>query len=62
MWSIKKVAVVPIIVGRLGTVRIDIENIEEIGFTIRVDHLQKTSVFGATRILRKVVGKKEMLH
>ena len=41
LWSIKKVTVIPMIVGALGTVSKDLENyIEQLGITIRLEQLQ----------------------
>ena len=55
-WSMKKVTVIPIIVGALGTVSKDLENnIEQHGITTRLEHLQKTALHGTARILRKVL-------
>ena len=52
----KKVTVKPIIVGALGTVSKDLENyIEQLGITIRLEHLQKTGLLGTARILWKVL-------
>ena len=43
----KKVTVIPIIVGALGTVSKDLKNyIEKLGITIRLEHLQKTALLG----------------
>ena len=56
LWSMKKVTVIPIIVGTLRTVSKDLENhIEQLGITIRLEHLQKTALLGTARILRKVL-------
>ena len=52
----KKVIVIPIIVGALGTMSKDLENyIEQLGVTIRLEHLQKTALLGTARILRKLL-------
>ena len=52
----KKVTVIPIVVNALGTVSKDLENyIEQLGITIRLEHLQKTALLGTARILRKVI-------
>ena len=56
LWSMRKVTVIPIIVGALGTVGKDLENyIEQLGITIWLEHLQKTALLGTARILRKVL-------
>ena len=52
----KKVTVIPIIVGAVGTMSKDPENyIEQLGITIRLEHLQKTVLLGTARILRKML-------
>ena len=56
LWSMRKVTVIPIIVGASGTVSKDIENfIEQLGITIRLEQLQKTAPFGTARLFRKVL-------
>ena len=56
LWSMKKVIVIPIIVGALGAMSKDLENyIEQLEITIRLEHLQKTALLGTARILRKVL-------
>ena len=58
LWTMKKVVVIPIIVGALGTVSQDIEKyIAQIGVAIRVEQLQKTALLGTARILRRVLEK-----
>ena len=50
------VTFIPIIVVALGTVSKELENyIEQLGITIRLEHLQKTALLGTARILRKVL-------
>lgn len=50
---VKKVDVIPIVVGALGAVSQRVENfIQRIGFNIRVEHLQTATPLGTTQILR----------
>lgn len=54
----KTVVAVSIIVGTLGKLRKNIEKYtEEIVVAIRVDQLQKTTLIGTARILRKMFRK-----
>ena len=56
LWKFKKVAVVPIIVGALGSVTINFENwMEKIGIRNETFSAQKTTLLGTARILRKVL-------
>lgn len=55
---VKKVDVIPIVVGALGAVSQRVENfIQRIGFNIRVEQLQKTKRLGTTSVLSKVLEK-----
>ena len=54
LWQIKKVVVIPIIVGVLGTVTTKFEKyIESLGIEIRTEHVQKSALFGTARMIRK---------
>ena len=56
IWDMKKVVVVPVVVGALGVVTKKMPSwIEKIGIEVRTDILQKTSLLGTARILRKVL-------
>ena len=54
MWSTKRVDVVPVVIGVLGTVSKKLEEwIDRLGIKLKIEHLQKTSILGSARILRK---------
>ena len=56
IWKLRRVTVVPIIVGALGTVSKDIEKwLAEIGVTCRLESLKRACLLGTARILRKVL-------
>ena len=56
MWGIKKVIVIPIVVGALGAVSKELDKcMEKIGITLNIGHLQNTAILGTARILRKVL-------
>ena len=56
MWGIKKVTVIPVIIGALGAVSKEFDKwIEKIGINLRIGHVQKTALLGTARILRKVL-------
>ena len=58
IWGMKKVEVIPVIVGTLGAVSKKIEKwIDKIQINIKVEHLQKTALLGTARILRKVLNE-----
>ena len=53
----KKVAVIPIVVGALGTITTKFEKcIESLGIEIRIEHVQKSALLGTARMLRKVLS------
>ena len=50
----KKVAVIPIVVGALGTVTAKFEKyIERLGIEIRIEHVQKSVLLGTARIIKR---------
>ena len=52
--SMKKVDVVPVVIGALGTVSKKLEKwIDRLEIKLDIEHLQKTSILGKARILRK---------
>ena len=56
MWSMKKVEIVPVIIGALGAVSKNFEQyIERLGVQIKTEHLQKTALLGTARILRRTL-------
>ena len=51
----KKVVVIPIAVGALGTTTTKFEKyIESLGIEIRIENIQKSALLGTARIIRKV--------
>ena len=56
VWKMKKVVVIPIVVGPLGTITTKFEKyIESLGIYIRIEHVQKSAFLGTARIIRKVL-------
>ena len=56
MWKLKKVEVVPAVIGALGSVTKGFDRwIEKLGITSNVGVMQKTALLGTARILRKVL-------
>ena len=56
-WQMKKVVVIPIVVGALGTITIKFgKYIESLAIEIRIEHIQKSALLGTTRIIRKVLS------
>ena len=52
----KKVVVIPIVVGALGTITTTSDKyIEYLGIEIRTEHVQKSILLGTARIIRKVL-------
>ena len=57
MWGMKKVIVIPLVVGALGAISADFEKyVAAIGIGMKVEHAQKTTLLETTRILRLVLG------
>ena len=55
-WNLRKVRVVPIIIGALGTVCDGlIENLKNISPTLDVGIIQKTALLGTSHVLRTVL-------
>ena len=56
IWKLRRVTVVPVIIGALGTVSKDIEKwLAEIGVTYRLESLQRACLLRTARILRIVL-------
>ena len=56
LWNLRRVEVIPVVVGALGSVSKKIgQYLEQIGIDIRIGLLQKTALLGTARILRKVL-------
>ena len=57
LWQMKKVIVIPIVVGALGTITTKFEKyIESLGIEIRTEQVQKSALLGTARIIRKVLS------
>ena len=55
LWQMKKVVVIPIVAGALGTITTKFEKyIESLEIEIRI--VQKSALLGAARIIRKVLS------
>ena len=56
LWCLRKVTVIPVVVGALGCVTKEAEQyIEKIGIKIRTEVIQITALLGTARTLRKVL-------
>ena len=54
--QMKKVVVILIVVGALGTITTKFDKyIESLGMEIRIEHVQKSALLGTPRIIRKVL-------
>ena len=57
LWNVRKVTVIPIVIGALGAITTRFEKfVMEAGIELRVEHVQKTALLGTARILRLVLG------
>ena len=57
MWNMKKVTVIPAVVSALGTIPTGFKKyVATIGIDMKVEHVQKTALFGTGRISRLVFG------
>ena len=56
LWNVRKVTVIPIVVGALGAITRFEKSIMEAGIQLRVEHVHKTALLGTARILRLVLG------
>ena len=57
LWSMRKVEIIPVVVGALGAVSKQFEAyVEAIGIKMNIEHAQKTALLGSARILRLVLG------
>ena len=52
LWQMKKVVLIPIVVGALGTITAKFEKyIESLGIEIRIEHVQKSALLGTARAI-----------
>ena len=57
LWQMKKVIVIPIVVGVLGAITTKFEKyIESLEIKIRIENVQKSALLGTARIIRKVLS------
>ena len=57
LWKMKRVTVIPIVVGALGAITTRFKKfVREVGIEMRVEHVQKTALLGTARVLRLVIG------
>ena len=57
LGQMKKVVVIPIVVGALGTITTKFEKyIESLGIEIKIEHVQKSALLGTARIIRRVLS------
>ena len=57
VWRMRKVIVVPIVIGALGAVSVNFkEYMRQIGVNVRLEVIQKTALLGSAKILRKVLS------
>ena len=56
LWHMKNIDIIPIIVGALGSITTELgKRIEQLNIEIAIEKLQKTTLLGTARILRKVL-------
>ena len=57
VWYMRKVSVVPVVIGALGAVSVNFkEDMRQIGVNVRLEVVEKTAVLGSAKILRKVLS------
>ena len=60
LWDLKKVKVIPVVIGALGMITKKFEGyIKECDDNIRIEVIQKTTLLASARILRKVLSMKD---
>ena len=56
LWGMKKTEVIPIVVGALGMISKKLDmRIRKIGINIKTEALQKSTLLGTARILRRTL-------
>ena len=54
MWTMRKIEIIPIVIGALGAISRKLDKwIEKLDVQIRIELLQKTALLGTARILRR---------
>ena len=57
VWRVRKVIVVPVVIGALGAVSVNFkEYMKRIGVNVRLEVIQKTALLGTAKILKKVLS------
>ena len=59
VWRVRKVIVIPVVIGALGavSVRSEIkEYMKRMGVNVKLEVIQKTALLGTAKILRKVLS------
>ena len=57
VWRMRKVIVVPVAVGALGAISVNLkEYMGRIGVNVRLEVIQKTALSGTAKMLRKVLS------
>ena len=57
LWKMRRVTVIPIVIGTLGAITTRFEKyVKEVGIELRVKHVQKTALLGTARVLRLILG------
>ena len=57
LWGMKKVDVIPVVIGALGAVSMKLEKwMKKTEIEVKVELLQKTALLGTARIIRKVLN------
>ena len=57
IWGMKKVVVIPVVIGALGVISIDFHKyMEKLEVEARVEYIQKTALLGTASISRKVLS------
>ena len=58
-WEMRKVEVIPVVIGALGTVTKHFEKwIEKLDLDLTIEAIQKPCLLGTSRIIRKVLDMK----
>ena len=57
VWGMRKVIVVPVVIGAFGAVSVNFkEYMKRSGVNVRLEVIQKTALLGTAKILRKVLS------
>ena len=57
VWRVRKVIVVPVVIGALGAVSVNFkEYMKRIGANARLEVIQKTALLGTAKIVKKVLS------